>query len=199
VKVSANEFPVLREIMESRDLSVLVSQRLFERTPFLFDDNRDAYIEWKSTLAVRLEVDPSAILLVGSSALGFSLNPFKRLNPFQAESDVDVAVISGWHFDSAWRHMRNLRSALYRLPSVAQEVVKEHRSKYVYWGTIATDRILPHLPFGGLWGEALGDMSTKEPSNGRRISARLYRDFDALREYQLISFKELRQQLLEVQ
>src|SRR5688500_10040342 len=82
---------------------------VLEPLPFLFEvGGPSALWRWKSTLAGQLEVDPKNVLITGSAAVGVSLNPYKSFKPFDDKSDIDVAVISTYHFDVAWRTLRNL-------------------------------------------------------------------------------------------
>ena len=84
------------------------SDYILDATPVLFAGNRIAYLRWRTDLATRLEVDPHNMVMTGSAAVGFSLNPHKNLRPFGEHSDIDLAVISQYHFDLAWRWLRGL-------------------------------------------------------------------------------------------
>ena len=113
------------------------------------------------------------------------------------DSDIDVAVISEYHFNDAWRTLRNLGTEIHKLSQPAKQSVKDHVNKYIYWGTIATDRILNIFPFGKAWSETLKQMQELNPTMGRTINARIYKDFDSLRAYQVNNLKNLRTQELE--
>jgi hypothetical protein len=124
---------------------------------------------------------------VGSASLGFSLSPDKSLRKFDSGSDIDVAVVSYRHFELAWDHLRKLGAQLLAMPLEAQRAVTSHKRGYVFAGAIATDSILPYLPFAARWLPAFAHMAGLAPTESRTIKARIYRDFDALREYQLTS------------
>jgi hypothetical protein len=189
---------ILTELQQSNDLDALLSQRIIEGVPQLFNGDADLYLSWRADLAGRLGVDPHVLKLVGGACLGASLNPNKGFKTFDPDSDVDVAVISARYFDEAWYYLRMMPvKRFYSLTPRAQTAVKEHRTRYVYWGAIATDRILPYLPFGPTWFTALNQMAQREPTFGRAINIRLYRDIESLRLYQLRSFKDARRRLLE--
>lgn len=173
------------------------SRRIIECVPALFAGDREAHIAWKTTLAARLGVDPYALVVVGSASCGISLNPTKHFRPFDGESDVDVAAISSFHFDTAWHWLRSLGSKRYGLPPRAQQSVADHVSKYIYFGTVATDKILQYLPFGPEWVLALNDQAAIPPTEGREIKVRLYRDFESLRSYHVSNLRKL-QALLPV-
>ncbi len=190
----------IAEMVESHP-SLFVSKWILERTPFIFgSDGQVAYISWRKNLADRLGVDPCAILLAGTSGVGVSLNPDKNFRLFDGgkkPSDIDVAIISAHHFEIAWRHLRNMGSERYRLGAEARMSFDEHKSRLIYDGTIATDRILQFLPFGREWAFALSAMAAVDPTAGRDIKARIYRDFDFLRGYHVRNVKFLRNRIIE--
>jgi hypothetical protein len=171
--------------------SIFVSKWILERVPHLFGADQLKYIGWRRALAGKIGVDPCAIVLTGSAGVGFSLNPNKGFKVFDNRSDIDVAVVSSYHFEIAWRYLRSLGSDYHRLGPGARRSVDDHKSKYVYFGTIATDQILAHLPFGKEWLIALSDMAALSPTEDREIKARVYRDFDSLRGYQVSNVERL--------
>lgn len=176
---------------------LVASVWILNRTPYPFGGDTRLYENWRRELAQRIEVDPSEVVITGSSAFGISLNPNKNYRKFDCKSDIDVAVISDYFFTSSWRYLRNLGSGIHGLPQPAKQSVRDHVQKYIYWGTIATDKLLPYLPFGKKWLEALDEMSKKPPTVGRDIKIRVYKDFDSLRSYQVNNLKNLRAQELE--
>jgi hypothetical protein len=179
----------LRSELKRLSPEEFVNYHVLDRVPWIFS-GRDQYIGWKTALAVDLSVDPFAIHIVGSACLGFSLSPHKNFRSFHSASDIDIAVVSSQHFDSAWRWLRNL-GPLDSLTkgSFEEDMFKWHRKNLVFEGTIATDRLLGHLPFGPSWRRALGKAAQREPTVDREIKARIYRDFESLREYQIRSAK----------
>jgi len=183
--------------LQEKPISFMVSKWIVDRIPFVFEDNLESYIEWKENLAKELGVDSKAMIFVGSSGCGFSLNPSKNYKEFNDESDIDVAIVSQFYFDLAWHHLRNLNAKQrYSLTPKQQISVQEHVSRFIYWGTIATDTILEILPFGKHWILALERAKAKKPIDNREIKIRLYRDFESLRAYQRNNFEKLRGELL---
>lgn len=184
--------PGLREEILGRNLEELVCELLFERVPFLFGDSWEAYRRWKLEVAAAINVDPSEVVLIGSAAVGFSLDPFKNLPAMHAGSDVDVAVISDKHFSEAWHYLRTVDLTLGTLTARQKYAVLEHQQKYVYWGCIATDRLLAVLPFAKEWLAARSTLSARQPISDRTLNFRIYKDFRALRSYQLRGLNKLR-------
>lgn len=189
---------VLAELRDTRDLVHFVNMEIFELIPVLWNERHDAYARWKRRLASVLDVDPAGLVVVGSAALGVSLNPSKNFRPFQDDSDVDLAVVDARHFDVAWRHLRTMSRDQYNRLSVRSRAsIDSHRKNYVFSGTIATDAILQVFPFAEQWLNATEEMRHVSPIDGRSLNVRLYRDYDALRAYQLESIQRARLRLLE--
>ena len=188
----------LHAALLAREPEDFVSRYLFEPIPHVFGGDLDLWISWKRMLASHLQVDPYEMVLTGSGAIGFSLNPSKGFKPYDTASDIDVGVISAHHFEVAWRYLRQSRPSWLSLPAATRRAVTAHRKIYVFEGTIATDMILPLLPFGQEWQGGLDRMGTLEPTTGRGVKLRIYRDFDALRAYQASGVAKLRNELLTV-
>ena len=115
------------------------------------DYANDLWISWKNTLACHLNVDPYEMVLTGSGAIGFSLNPEKNYKQYHEGSDIDVGVVSLYHFEVAWHYMRQGRSSWLSLPPRTRRALTSHQKHHVFLGAIATDLILPLLPFGTQW------------------------------------------------
>jgi hypothetical protein len=185
-------------MISATDVSDLVSSHLFDSVPFLFDGDATQWRRWRTAFALDLEVDQQSIFLVGSSAVGVSLNPFKNLREFGADSDIDVAVLSYRHFEDGWRTLRNMsRTAQLRLSPAAQIDLKEHAPNYIYFGSIATERILSALPFGPQWAQAIERAKRREPTVDRDVKIRLYRDVESLRRYQMRSIRMTRDRAIK--
>jgi hypothetical protein len=171
---------------------LLASIWIIDRVPVIFHDDRIAYANWRRDLAQRLGVDASAILVIGSAAFGISLNPNKNYRFFSDESDIDVAVVSEYHFSEAWRTLRNLGAKRHGMNQRVKQAIDDHVKRYIYWGTIATDKLLHLFPYGKQWGDAIEAAAGVEPTVGRSIKVRLYRDFDSLRAYHVNNLINLR-------
>ncbi len=180
---------------ELRDLTpgAFASKHLFESVPHVFEEDMDKYIAWKSELGNRIEVDPRAITIIGSAGAGISLNPGKSLRQFGSNSDIDVAVVSFHHFDLAWRFLRTMStSTRLSLTPRQRASARDHQHRLIYWGTIAADQLLETLPFSTRWLKAFSYMAGVDPTSDRNIKARIYRDFESLRAYQLRSVEQAR-------
>ena len=170
---------------------VFVANHIFDRCPAVFQ-SRDDFIKWKLELAQQLDVDAASITLVGSAAVGVNLNPNKSFREFNQKSDIDVAVISQYHFQTAWRYLRVNGKARYKLNQKQKIAWDEHVKKLIFWGTIATDKLLPLFPFAPTWAQAALEASKAAAIADREVKFRIYADYEALRSYQVQSVRSSR-------
>jgi len=191
----SNRLQIISHLREMNSSS-FISEYVFDRIPHIFVQDRGIYIQWKNKLGELIQVDPACISVVGSAGIGISLNPSKGFRVFDDKSDVDVSIVSHYHFTVSWRFLRSnghLRTHIDEKTRVAWD---EHVHRFVYWGTIATDRLLGILPFGKQWLDALGEMSRQTPTLGRDINLRIYSDYESLRAYQVLSAIRAREEIL---
>ena len=132
---------------------------------------------------------------MGSAAVGISLNPNKAFKTFDLKSDIDVAVISSFHFQSAWRFLRQNGKLRPKLSSKERNAWDEHRRNLVFNGAIATDRLLARFPFGGEWRRAIDEVEAAS-SLTQSVKVRVYNDYEALNTYQTNSVRQRRTDLL---
>lgn len=185
-----------KEEIINTDISFITSKWIIEKIPYIFSDNLERYIKWKELLASKIGVDSKAIVFTGSSSVGFSLNPERNLRAFSDQSDVDIAIISQHYFDISWHFLRNIGTKRYSYPDKVTNAISDHRTRLIYWGTIATDKIIQILPFGDKWITAINEMANIEPTKDRAINLRIYKDFEALRAYHLNNLKIIKDNLI---
>ncbi|QFZ23824.1 hypothetical protein [Saccharothrix syringae] len=193
--LSTTEVEAIRRNIRNLTPEEFTNHHIVDRVPYIFSD-RKQYVEWKSLLAADLDVDPYTIVIVGSSCLGYSISPTKLFNPFHQRSDIDVAVISSAHFEQAWTWLRRPGVRDMFESKRWQHSFDDHRSRLVFDGAIATDKILNRLPYGPQWARALHRAANREPTTRRTIKARIYKDFEALRTYQISNVRTIKQKLL---
>ncbi len=185
-----------KELLEESP-SLLFSRWILNKTPLIFNDDIESFIAWKEQLSKVIQVDSQAILFTGSSCNGFSLNPYKDFKDFDDESDIDIAIISEYFFDICWFEIRNFGTKFHSLTPNQQKSFEDHRKRLIYWGTIATDKLLPIFSFGKKWSLALENMRKIHPTKDKVINIRIYKNFESLREYYIDGFKKLQQNLIE--
>lgn len=189
------DIDIFLEDLKSKSPSFVAMKWIIERTPFLFGKNRIEYINWKELLSKKIGIDGKSIIFTGSSCAGFSLNPNKNFRKFDKESDIDIAIISNHYFDISWHYLRNLGTSRYSLNPEQKASVNDHVNRLIYWGTIATDKILEILPFGACWFTELQSMSSYAPTEDHDINIRIYKDFESLKAYQANNIIGLRKKI----
>lgn len=150
----------------------------------------DTYFQLRKQIAGEFAVHPSAIVLVGSCRLGFSLKNKKggRYTPITQASDVDVAVVSDALFDSYWNQVF--------------DVVQDDRSwavndgkrftRDLFSGWLSPDTLpnIPRFTNARRWAEFFARLTRERTCGYRTITARLYRTWDRLEAYQKIMVRE---------
>jgi hypothetical protein len=185
----------LIQALQSLSAPAFLEEYLFDSVPHVFAGDRASYVAWKRALGAAIDVDPACLTIVGSAAVGCSLSPVQNLKAFDPSSDVDVAVISNYHFTVAWRYLRMNGTRRLQVDARTRIAWDEHVNRYIYWGTIATDKLLGVLPFGLGWLRATGHMALIDPTKGRDVNLRIYADYEALRAYQMMSVRNVRESL----
>lgn len=176
-----------KEDFNKYEYDFLVSKWVVEKLPHIFNGDYEKFLQIKIKLSKLLQVDSCSIIFVGSSCTGFSLSPHKSFKEFNEESDVDIAIISHYYFDVAWHTIRNI--TLSNCTPDVRASIQEHRVNLIFWGTIATDKILGIMPFSRKWMQAKEEMEKEEVFENRKINFRLYQDHEALRAYHMHNFK----------
>ena len=185
-----------KELLEQSP-SLLFSRWVLNKVPVLFNGDIELFIKWKEEFSKNIQVDSQAILFTGSSCNGFSLSPYKNFKDFDDESDIDIAIISEYFFDTCWFEIRNYGNKYHDLTRPQQKSFEGHRTRLIYWGTIATDKLLPIFSFSKEWIAALENMAKLVPTENRTINIRIYKNFESLREYYIDCFKKLQMNLIE--
>lgn len=176
-----------RKDLTSSSLEFVSSKWILERIPYVFNGDYSSFLNVKMQIAQAIKVDSCSIFFVGSSSVGFSLNPQKNLKLFDDKSDIDIAIVSHYYFDVAWRAIQDIDVSL--VPYNIQLAIKDHRERLIYWETVALDKVLGIMPFGAEWLKVLEDLKQIVVFHDRRVSFRLYRNTEALRRYQINNFK----------
>lgn len=102
-----------------------------------------------------------------------------------------LTTTSRWAGDTS----ASMEHADFLLTKKTRNAWDEHVTRYIYWGTIATDKLLGVLPFGLAWLRATSAIAQLEPTKGRDVNLRIYADYEALRAYQTQSVKAARDSL----
>jgi hypothetical protein len=155
--------------------------------------------------SVQFGIHPSAVIVVGSSKLGFSIKAKsqkegekgKRFLPFDAGSDVDVAVVSTRLFDEYWDEVFTLSG--YRAQWASSEDSKTFVTDlFSGWITPGDLPKLPRFASAKTWSNFFDQLSRERICGMRTVKGRLYRSWDRLEAYQARMVQECRNDLLRV-
>lgn len=186
---------LIKKELESLPTSFFITKWIFEQTPYIFDGQEIEYIRWREEIAEKIRVDPTDILITGSAALGFSLSPHKNFKRFNAKSDVDVSIVSHHYFNMAWHDL--IFASRPVIQPKMRAALDDHRSRLIYWGTVATDKILPLLSFGSEWDKIIKQSRALPVFENHEINFRIYKDKLSIRNYLSISIDDRKAALLE--
>lgn len=195
--ITPSQSAVLLDVLGKSEPLDFIQDTLLSMCPVLFTDD-DEHQNWVSSLAGLLGLRSEDLVVVGSARTGVSLNPNKNFKPFDADSDIDVAVLSSSLFENAWERLRNWGAGRLTIPTEAKTSLRNHRQFHIFWETVATDELVQFLPFGKRWMIAFADMAREGPSEGRVIKARIYRNLEALVTYQTKGVIKAKEKLNDV-
>ena len=189
------DIEAVKKDLETLKPTHFVTKWVMETTPYIFEENPMEYILWRENIAQQINTDPTDILISGSACLGFSLNPSKNFKLFDERSDIDVCIISPYYFDTAWRELLRLNPN--NLRGKMRSALVDHRTRLIYWGTIATDRILPLLSFGPSWDKTTRESRSLKTLEDRDINFRIYKDRRSMREYLIQGLEKCKESIWE--
>lgn len=168
------EQSLLREELISMRPRDFVYKRLLPARPQPFN-TEDEYLKWRENASLLLEVESCDVHIVGSRLLGYSLNPHHPLRAVQADSDLDVAVVSHLHFESGWHGLR-WKPPMNIIDNSLQKHLDWHKSDLIFRGIIAVDLVVSLLPFAKDWMAAIDLLQKEKNTKDMEISIRLFRD-----------------------
>lgn len=189
------DIELIKHELVSSTTSFFITKWILEHTPYVFEGYEQEYISWRHEIAEKLRIDARDIIITGSASLGISLNPNKNFKCFDEKSDIDISIISHHYFDIAWHDLIHLSPT--GISPKMKAALEDHRKRLIYWGTIATDKILPLLSFGAEWDRTIKMCQLPEPLADHEINFRIYKDALSIRNYITLSVNERKHALME--
>jgi len=173
-----------------------VARYVIEGIPWIFRDRPSDLANWRADIEAALSPPPEALYLVGSSAVGFSLNPNKPGRPFRRSgndlerpSDIDVAVVSEGMFHSAWDVIRQLdRERSLATSRDERDTIRTN----VYWGFVSQITLPRGSALSRIIRTAMAMTTARKPFRGHLATARIYRRTTDLHAYQAQCIRKLR-------
>jgi hypothetical protein len=155
----------------------------------------------KKIISEHLNISFNNIIMVGSAKTGFSFAAYKCLKVFIAESndanekesDIDIALISPTLFDELWKEFR-------KEYSIKDKLVRSYVKKSIFRG------FLNEKDFSKI--DSVRQDWTKKVSKANRmlndnlsiyhnVNYRIYRNWEDLEQYHLLSIKDLKKKIVE--
>lgn len=154
---------------------------------------------FKEIVSTKLHINFHNVQIVGSAKVGYSLSPYKLLQPFHEEkpghpsSDIDIAIVSDELYKYYWNKLRKEKG-------IWNQYYYNQLTESIFRGYISEKHLLKIKGIGEEWcnridpiNKALQDyLGFVHP-----ITYRLYRNWDDLEEYQLISISKAKKALEE--
>jgi hypothetical protein len=175
-----------RRDLRTASLPELVQRHITYGDCFALTESQ--YFELKSDIARKFGVHHSAVLIVGSGKLGFSIVGKKRYRYFNDASDLDIALISESLFDGLWLDAYEYWKSRSYWPEY------EQFKEYLFRGWIRPDKLPPANTFRRTndWWEFFRELTASQKFGPYRIRAGLYRSWAFLEGYQTKCVTECR-------
>jgi len=112
-----NQFQAALKLLEPEEFC---RQHLFSSNAWIFTNScqlevKGTYDDFRKTVGNIINEPEENVAIVGSSKFGFSMNPHSPFNPFNADSDVDIILVSQNLFQRTWAAYREAYYNGYRL------------------------------------------------------------------------------------
>jgi hypothetical protein len=181
-----------RDMLATKPLDEIVEGTLFPAIPFIFQSNTTLYDTFRSALSAGLFVPTADITVVGSAALGFSMDPSSFGQKFNAnnDSDVDVIVVSQSLFEKAWgdllmwNHGRKWSMSRSRV-----EMILSHHHRSIYWGHVWPDSLTRISAVTEPWIRSFRGLSREPELAPFNFQGRLYKSWDHALYYHVHSLR----------
>ena len=155
---------------------------------------------FKEIVSSKLEINFHNVQIVGSAKIGYSLSPQKLLQPFheeeigQSSSDIDIAIISDEMYKKYWNRLRKEKGIW------NQQYYYRKLTESIFRGYINETSLLKIKGISEEWSNIIDPINVQLQDHlgfVHPITYRLYRSWNDLEEYQLISISEAQKKLLE--
>ena len=147
----------------------------------------------KNKICDKFQIGFDNVFIVGSCKLGFSIKPARRVEFFNDESDIDVAIVSPILFEKIWK------SAMEYKYSRADWPTKNNFFKYLSAGWIRPDKFPPsvNFAFSSDWWEFFTAMTNSGEYGDYKIAAGIYYSSFFLEKYQIACLEQCASELAQ--
>jgi hypothetical protein len=189
----------LRAASDPQSLTEFIRKYITTGSPVVIDS--ETFYTIRRRVSREFGIHPSAVVLVGSCKLGFTLKmkdfgtQRSRYAAASPSSDVDVAVVSERIFDEIWEAV--FRSVYPKRDwplDIGREFVRDLFNGWISPGDLPNK---PTFQRALLWSEFFALLSRERVCGRRTINARLYRTWDRLEAYQQHLVRDCYDELLQ--
>lgn len=181
-------FPTQDDIVGAESLLEWIDESFLRLDPYAFPG--PSFRRITSLMVREFGIDPNGVYCIGSGAIGLSINPSKiadrKLKTFDDKSDIDLAIISETHFETAWRDLRKAsQPTLTQTSEVIEKNLNWQRKKF-FDGAILANKLISELSFGRQWLAAsvkLEQAVAVALDRNIDVNYWIYRDYWSLRNY----------------
>lgn len=194
-------YPTQAQLLDAEPLLEWIDQHVLRSDPFAFKGV--GFRPVISLVSRELGVEANGVYCIGSGAVGLSMNPNKvlgaDLKQFNDSSDLDIALISELHFETAWRDLRQaVAPTLTEIHPLIVEHLKWQRKRF-FDGAILAQKLLPTFSFGNTWipsAVRLRELVSTLLDREVEMNLWIYRDYWSLRSYVASSIIRCRQKVI---
>lgn len=163
---------------------------------FAFQGDDEKYFKLKKRIALEFGLNPQKVIMVGSAKLGFSISPGKLWQPFNDDSDIDMAIISPELFDRFWKELYDFNIDL---TSRSEKEDKQYRDflSYFFRGWLRPDMFPFSYEGRAAWFEFFKSISYGDYGN-HKVTGAIFRNDDFYESYQTRNIRNIRAIQLEV-
>lgn len=191
-------YPVQAEVeaLENAEIPHWIDRRFLRPDPLAFASNagpENYFADFAHECSLSFNIDPNGIYCIGSGAVGLSFSPRKivgaRLKVFnKMDSDIDLALISPHHFETAWRDLRTIAHSTYgEKPSAKLRKKLDHQRRRLFDGAILANELMSSISFGPEWStnhrRISLDWSDKLQLEKGGVNIWIYKDYWSVRSY----------------
>ena len=184
----------LKKELTSNEVSIVVNKYILGGNPICFGGREILILQLKKDLTEHFNIHIKNIEIVGSAKLGVSLGSDKLGKLFDAQSDIDIAVVSSELFDIAWFELMKLESISYKLNEKDRSFLKDC-SNLISKGFISPDKLPKISNFSKIWWKIFSELSNNDKYEYKKIRGRLFKDWWFAERYYSTQLNRLKSEI----
>jgi predicted nucleotidyltransferase len=186
--VNLEDFLLALEAQDTTELQYDFCRKfVLHGTPYIFNGRDDEFYEFRKRISNKFKIPFHEIYITGSGKLGFSPHKRKR---FDYDSDIDVAIISPFLFESIMRNIADYQMRFRKARTVVREcelTMYHEFLEYVALGWIRPDKLpisFQMKTFKNDWFEFFQELSYGKSEVGNyKVNAGVFKSYEHLEDY----------------